>query len=465
MIKFFTHGSALRSLASLEIRQWLYVLIPIGVLALCFLLPLRIESTNLGLLAAMIYGIGGLLILLRWPPLGLLIVVMMGLIAPSPYLPGGLNFTVLLLAALFGLWLLDMMVNKREYGLLKSPVVRPLLLLCFVAFLAFVNGQLPWFSMSQAAPLDAQIGGLLIFILALGAFLLTAYQIDDIRWLQWLVWTFLGLGAIFIAGWLVSDIGAITSQIFQRPTTSNSMFWVWLMALSFSQALFNRELALGWRVALGTLFVATFYVAFVIAYSWKGGWMPPMIAIAAIIAIRSWRIGIAMAVVGTMPALYLYSQAVATDEYSYSTRLDAWILILEMVKVNPLLGFGPANYYWYTPLFPIRGYEVQFNSHSQYLDIVAQTGILGLLCFLWFAWQIGWLGWQLRERVPEGFPRAYVYGVLGGWVGTLGAGILVDWFLPFVYNIGLSGFRASMLPWLFLGGLVSIERIYHREAT
>jgi hypothetical protein len=30
--------------------------------------------------------------------------------------------------------------------------------------------------------------------------------------------------------------------------------------------------------------------------------------------------------------------------------------------------------------------------------------------------------------------------------------------LPFVYNIGIAGFRASMLAWLFLGGLVALEQ-------
>jgi hypothetical protein len=105
------------------------------------------------------------------------------------------------------------------------------------------------------------------------------------------------------------------------------------------------------------------------------------------------------------------------------------------------------------------GWYVQFNSHNQYVDIVAQTGLLGLACFLWFAWEAGWLGSRLRARVPEGFAQAYVYGALGGLVGMLVAGMLADWVLPFVYNIGLAGFRASVLGWLFLGGLLSLEQI------
>src|SRR5207249_7869594 len=104
---------------------------------------------------------------------------------------------------------------------------------------------------------------------------------------------------------------------------------------------------------------------------------------------------------------------VGDNEYSLSTRLEAWRIMGEIIKLNPVLGLGPANYHWYTPLFPILGYAVQFNSHNNYIDIVAQTGLLGLGCFLWFVWAIGRLGWQLRSRVLAGFPRAYVDGALG----------------------------------------------------
>ena len=135
------------------------------------------------------------------------------------------------------------------------------------------------------------------------------------------------------------------------------------------------------------------------------------------------------------------------------------LIVADMVRNNPLFGLGFANYYWNTPLYAIRGWNVQFSTHNNYLDLVAQMGILGLLTFLWFFWEMGRLGWWLRERVSDGFSRAYVYGSLGGLVATLFTGALGDWILPFFYNIGMSGFRSSVLAWLFLGGLVSLKRI------
>jgi hypothetical protein len=135
----------------------------------------------------------------------------------------------------------------------------------------------------------------------------------------------------------------------------------------------------------------------------------------------------------------------------------------EIIKVSPILGFGPANYRFFTPLFPIRGYAVQFNSHNQYVDSVAQTGIVGLICFLWFGVEMMWLSLTLRNRAAEGFAQAYVYGAIGGVAGTFAAAMLADWVFPFVYNIGLAGMRGSMLAWIFLGGVVAIEQITDRQ--
>jgi hypothetical protein len=243
------------------------------------------------------------------------------------------------------------------------------------------------------------------------------------------------------------------------------MFWTWLAALTFSQAAFNVRLKVRWRILLGAILIATFYVAIVQAYDWKSGWLPPLAAILAIIAIRYWRKAWLLAPFGLMAAYYLVTSAISSDEYSYGTRLDAWTIVLNRIaKVDPLLGVGFANYYWYTPIFPIRGFAVRFNSHSQYVDLIAEVGILGLAAFLWFFWEIGRLGCFLRNRAPAGFAQAYVYGVLGGIVGTLIAGWLVDWVLPFVYNIGLAGFRSSVIAWFFLGGLVVIEQVVRHEA-
>jgi hypothetical protein len=318
-------------------------------------------------------------------------------------------------------------------------------------------GQFRWFDFASQAPFDAQLGGFAIFVLSAGAFILTANLIRDLRWLKTLTWVFIALGAVYIFG-RITGFG-IQERIYVLSFTAGSMFWTWLTALTFSQAFLNTNLRPPWRVFLFGIVLAIFYVAYFQAGSWKSGWMPPLVAVAAIFAIRYWKQAIFLFPFALVVGYILISNAIATEEYSLGTRVDAWVIVTEITLVNPILGLGFANYYWYTPLFPIRGWRVNFNSHSQIVDIFAQTGVLGLLSFFWFAGELGNLGLRLREKVPDGFARAYVYGALGGLVATLFAAFLVDWVLPFIYNIGLGGFRASILAWIFLGGLVSIEQI------
>ena len=407
----------------------------------------------------MIASIGVMLFLLQMPALGLILTMLAGIMVPFTG-PSGINVAVLGIAGLFSLWVIDMVVLKRKITLVSSRPIRPLLLFVVVAILAFLVGQLPWFLYASPAPIGAQIGGLLIFLFCVAAFLLVAHQIRDVRWLQWMTFSYLALAGLHIAGWIIPGVGPLTNPLYQNGTVNNGMFWVWLVAIAFSQALINRKLHIGWRIVLIVLTLVTLFVGFFWNRGWKSGYLPTIVTVAAIVSLRYWRVGLAMFLTAYIPASYLVTQAVSSDEYSYGTRVDAFMIMLEISKKNPLLGLGPANYYWYVPLYRIRGYVSVFSSHNQYLDLLAQTGILGFACILWFAGEVGRLGWRLRDQVPVGFAQAYVYGALGGLVGTLAAGTLADWFLPFFYNIGFIGFRASVLPWLFLGGLVSLEQIY-----
>ena len=439
-------------LSQLQLRPMLVVSELLLIAALAFMASQR----QLTLILFLPFGLGLFFTFLRWPPLGLIVTSLAGMVVPFLG-PSGLNVTVILVALLLGLWLLDMVVRQRQIQLAPSGTVWPLLSFLVVAAISFGVGQLNWLSFAVHAPMGAQLGGLAILVLSAGTFLLAANQIHGLRWLKRITWAFLAIGAlsIFVRS-VLPALGLPTRDLFQPVGT---VFYIWLVSMALSQAIFNGDLQPGWRLALGGLVLITLYILFFMKFGDKSAWLSSFVCIAAIIGARSWRAGLALVPVAVLSALYMWTGLVATDEYSISTRFDAWSIMAQIIRINPVLGLGFANYYWYTPLFPIRGYAVSFNSHNNYVDIVAQTGFLGLICFLLFLWQVGWLGWRLRERVATGFARAYVYGALGGLAGIIVAAMLGDWVLPFFYNIGLNGFRSSMLGWLFLGGLVSLEQM------
>ena len=439
-------------------RLWLRLLITTGILLASAGLAFMGSQRQLQSVLFLLIGVGAAWLFTSWPALGLLTACVGGVFLPVVG-PAGLNLSMVLVGMLLALWVLDMVVQKREIRLVSSRTTRPVLALIITACFSFAIGQLSWFDFAQNAPLDAQLGGLAVFLLSAGAFLLAANQIKDLRWLEIITWTFLALAGLYIVSRLIPGVYQYSRYLFQSGAIGG-VFWAWLPALALSQVVFNRNLRPGWRLALVGLVLASLYVAYVYNFRWKSGWVPAFASVAAILWLRSWRVGLVLTVAGYLLAWGLIPQLFASDAYSVSTRLDAWLIMAEIIKANPILGLGFANYYWYTPLFRIRGWIVAFNSHNNYVDIVAQTGLAGLLCFLWFFWETGRLGWQLRERVPEGFAKAYVYGALGGLVGTLVAAMLGDWVLPFVYNVGLQGFRTGVLAWLFLGGLVVLQNLY-----
>lgn len=443
-------------------RQWLQIGVVIAVLLASTVISFWGSRAIFLLLLFLFGGVVLLLALLREPNIGFLLVLVGGMVVPFTG-PSGLSAATVMVALMLGLWILDMFVVHRNFKFIQSHSMVAILTFLVISTLAFGVGQIPWFVFARQAPLDAQIGGFAIVVFSIGGLLLAAHLIREIRWLKIIVWLFFGLSAIYVLSRVIG-LGSVT-RLFHPGFAGQSMFWTWLIALAVSQVIYNNKLTKSSRAMLVALVVVTIYVAFVQGYDWKSGWVPPLVAAAVLIGIRYPRLIVFGFPFLVMAALYVTFDLIASDDYSWGTRVDAWRIVLEISRLSPLLGLGFANYYWYTPLFPIRGWRVSFNSHSQFVDLIAQTGYIGLLSFLWIFFEMGRSSWDLVKRLPGGFARAYAYGVFAGVIATLVAAFLGDWVLPFVYNVGLSGFRASILPWIFMGGVVSLEQMLLQDPT
>lgn len=434
----------------------LQLLIVIGGFLFVAALSFAATRTQLVLVLALPFGLAGLWAFIRWPSFGLLVAAVAGILVPFAG-PSGLSVTMIMVALMLGLWLFDMVVRQRQIHLVPSRTLWPLFIFVAVACISFVIGQLPWYIFAMHAPLGAQLGGLAIIVLSVATFLIVGNLIEDLRWLQGITWAFVAAGTLsLLLRSVLPELGFPTRNLLPQMGT---VFYVWLVAIAFSQAVFNQDLHPRWRMAFGVLVALTLYIMFFWKYADKSGWLSCFVCIGAMVICRYPRAIVAMIPFGIMAARAMWSGIVSTDEYSITTRLDAWIILGQIIKVSPIWGLGFANYYWYTPLFPIRGYAVQFNSHNNYVDIAAETGIIGLACYAWLLWEVGRLAWQLKDRVPAGFARAYVYGACGGLAAMIVAGMLGDWVLPFFYNVGMRGFPSSMLGWFFLGGLVSLANM------
>jgi O-antigen ligase len=148
-----------------------------------------------------------------------------------------------------------------------------------------------------------------------------------------------------------------------------------------------------------------------------------------------------------------------TQIWSTYSRVVTWPIVWELFKANPVSGLGPANYHYFVSNYSFLGYFLRFNTHNNYFDILLQAGLIGLTGFLWLAAAIILIGWRLRKTSSDGFTRGYANGMLAALAAVLASGFMADYFLPFVYNIGINGFQASVFFWLFAGGLASLHVI------
>lgn len=438
----------------------------LAVLLLAYMLGPR-ASVRLILLAAMGFAaIVAFIALSRQPMWGLLALIPAAFLVPIEFGTGtkvAVNAVILLVPFLIAAWLLRMFVVDRSIRLVPSRITTPALLFAVATTVSLVVGSIRWPFFAEPANMPAQLGGWALYVFPMGFLLLVGNQLRDLRWLRTLTWIFLALGGLYILGRILPGPLRFGERLFVNGSTG-SMFWTWLVALAFGQFLFNRDLRMRWRWALALLIAATLLVAWVQGKEWVSGWLPPLVAIAIIVWLRSWRWGLAFTIVAGVFLYFFYPHVttqVMTEGQQYSTfsRAATWPIMYDLVKKSPVLGLGPSNYYHYTPMYPLLGWYVKFNSHNNYWDIAATTGLVGLGLFTWLIAGLGAMGIRVRQRVKDNFSRGYAAGALGGLAGMFAAGWMGDWFLPFTYNIGFPGFRAAMFAWLFLGGLVALDQI------
>lgn len=446
-------------------------LIAVAVLILAFVLGQSASFLWLGLLAV---GAGGLLLLAQ-PVLGLFALVLAALALPLEIGTGTevrLNPASLLVPALTGLWLLAM-VRRRAVIFAPSPVNRPLFLFLIAGLFSLLVGRATW---DPAVPVGGnfllvQLAQWAIFAFSAAAFWLTANLIPDETWLWRLTTLFLlvggGMAVMRVAPGLQGLTGRFTTIAFIRAP-----LWILLTALAAGQLLFNRSLRPLTRIFLSVILIAVFIYAFQEQQEAASNWVGVGAVVGTLIWLRYPRmrgpivVGMLVLVLfGVLfPAIWDFAGGDAEWNLSGGSRITLITRVVGVTMRNPITGLGPAAYRPYAnmePLFYLGAYWVvpRINSHNNYVDIFAHVGLFGLGIFAWFCWEVTRLGLRLHRQYTDGFLAGYVNAMLAVGAASLVLMMLADWILPFVYNIGFPGFQASVLVWLFLGGLVAVENL------
>ena len=371
-----------------------------------------------------------------------------------------LVISLVIALALIGLWVMRQLLVDKRITLKPSLINLPIIAFILVNFVSYIWSNLmrdPLIFVWRSFPV-VQIAALVVNILLPVLALFIANQIEDTKWLKRLVWIYIGIGAFVIVS---IRFNLPTDRLFSNGFSG--LFATWVVAFSFALALFNEKLPVWQRAALLGLVGLWFIRNFIQGQIWVSGWLPIMVSIVLITFFRSKKLFllamvISLVYLGLNFNQYYQSIYVANVEEGGLQRLDLWQTNLQHVANHPIFGMGPAGYAVYNMTY---NPEDARSTHNNYFDILAQTGVVGFLIFLWLIASFAREGFEVLRKLrgKRDFEEAYAIAVLAGGASALVAMMLGDWVLPFAYNSTISGFDHTSYTWIFLGGLIALGQI------
>lgn len=111
----------------------------------------------------------------------------------------------------------------------------------------------------------------------------------------------------------------------------------------------------------------------------------------------------------------IFSQVKKFGKGSVKSRILIWKTTLKMSKDHFLTGIGPGNFQIIYPLYAGKQKDSLLpttinirNVHNDYLEVLVETGIIGLLLFLWFLC----IPFSLYKNISKGKEKILFIGVL-----------------------------------------------------
>ncbi|MEA3368803.1 MAG: tetratricopeptide repeat protein [Candidatus Ratteibacteria bacterium] len=144
---------------------------------------------------------------------------------------------------------------------------------------------------------------------------------------------------------------------------------------------------------------------------------------------------------------------------SLAVRKDLWGSAWQMIKIFPVMGWGTGNFHIYFPLYRtlesllIIESPIVFHAHSEFLELAAEMGFLGLTLFLWMI--LSFLIYTLKVWLKA--PLAWKKYPLAFFLGGLGI-LMHNLISPSLRWTAIAAFF-----WLMAALAVSVKRVISEE--
>lgn len=414
-----------------------------------------------------------------------LIVFLTPLSLPLSKVAPGFSFDMFLPTEplLFGVLLLFMMRVSADRGfdkkILSHPVSWAIWLYLFWIFVTSLTSTMPVVS----------IKFLLVRIwFIVGFFLLGIKLFENNRNISKFVWFYVASLLIVIAYTITRHAGYgllnkraahwVMTPFFNDHTSYGAvlaMFIPFLTFFSFSKYVPEK----GKWVSRSVLLVL--FVAFILSYT-RAAWLSLMLAIGvwALIRLHIRFRTMIISLVSVVAVVFIFQQQIVeyleknddesssnliehfssmsniTSDASNLERLNRWGAAIRMFEERPVFGFGPGTYMFkYAPYQLSKDRTIistnmgdMGNAHSEYFGPLAESGLMGMLTFLFLAIVVLYTAITTYSRLQDGYLKGIV---LTAFLG------LVTYYAHGFMNNFLDTDKAAVPFWGFTAMIVMID--------
>jgi O-antigen ligase len=199
------------------------------------------------------------------------------------------------------------------------------------------------------------------------------------------------------------------------------LFWAGALAL--------RGVVLGWVAALLLVVAILFSTA-------RGVWLAALVGAGTLLLVSGSRrrigfvfataaVAVAVALFALVPDLRAYAGSIFTTGGENAARIGIYRANLDIVRERPLLGLGFGRYVHaarpYYAAHPTA--DRRSHAHSNYLQLAAEAGLVGLAAFMLLYVTALRKGWPALAHAPDGDVRAAAAGAWTALIAFLVGGV------------------------------------------
>lgn len=387
----------------------------------------------------------------------------------------------LLFILIVGIWLIYEISSRGKAPLAKreTRILVPLICLIFIGFLSIVSSHLspdPHVTYAFAhsdVPLTLVNGVEMFLLISLPLFILIVpAMLRALKGVRWMIGAYLVVGLLYALGTIFAGPLHLYSQevilgvqrpiVFGTDSSNLGLLNVLFTCLALGLLLYAKKGVT--RLGLGLL--TGIYAAGVIMAFGRESWIGLFLAIWIILWFRFKSLFVLLFPLILLPLILLFFPSIInffdpTKVYG-ADRINIWQDAIAIWQHSLYLGIGAGNFQFFDLSY---GTEVVGVAHNQFLEVLAEMGIQGLVCLLLAISMIGHSALKRFNTAISDTGKAIALAYLGYFAALLFAGFFTDSFIQSTSAAGGTGpFIDMSYSWLFLGLVLSIPN-WDREAA